>query len=71
MRLEEVGAKALKILGDDRYKLAIMVAKRANQLTNGARPLCELPEKNMKPTDIALIEIAEGKISFNGFANLK
>ena len=37
MRSEEVAARALKLVGDDRYKLALAVAKRAEVLTGGAK----------------------------------
>lgn len=31
MRSEEVAAKALKLVGDDRYKLALVVAKKTRR----------------------------------------
>ncbi|MDR2341925.1 MAG: DNA-directed RNA polymerase subunit omega [Campylobacteraceae bacterium] len=61
MRSEQVTAKALATIGNDRYKLAVLVSKRAEQLAKGAEPLVETI-KDMKPVDIALYEIAEGKI---------
>lgn len=39
MRSEEVAAKALKLVGDDRYKLALVVAKRAEALAGGDKKL--------------------------------
>ena len=39
MRSEEVAARALKLVGDDRYKLALAVAKRAEALAGGAKRL--------------------------------
>lgn len=61
MRSEQIITKALERVGDDRYKLSIIVAKRAEQLGAGAQPLIEDCSK-MKNVDIALREIAEGKI---------
>lgn len=61
MRSEQITAKALEQIGGDRYKLAILVAKRAEQLSNGAEPLVKNNQK-LKLVDLALLEIAEGKI---------
>ncbi|MSN96490.1 DNA-directed RNA polymerase subunit omega [Campylobacter sp. FMV-PI01] len=66
-RLEEITAKALKVTGGDRYKLSLMVAKRANKLHEGEEILIDRNLiKGMKHADIALLEIAEGKISLDG-----
>ena len=62
MRLEEVAARALKMVGDDRYKLALVVAKRAEALSSGAKSLLDIDVSKMKFSDIALCEVAEGKI---------
>ncbi|EAI3906270.1 MULTISPECIES: DNA-directed RNA polymerase subunit omega [Campylobacter] len=67
MRVEQIAAKALKKLKDDRYKLALVVAKRAEELANGAEPLVNLDKNKYKYTDIALYEIAEDKIVLEGF----
>lgn len=64
MRSEQITAKALKNIGEDRYKLAILVSKRAEQLADGANPLVKV-KPNAKLVDVALLEIAEGKISFD------
>ena len=40
-----------------------LVSRRVRQLTQGHRPLI-LVEPKMEPVDVALKEIAEGKISF-------
>ncbi|MDR1614850.1 MAG: DNA-directed RNA polymerase subunit omega [Campylobacteraceae bacterium] len=61
MRSEQITAKALKATGDDRYKLSILVSKRSEQLSLGAKPLVENIQ-GLKYVDIALLEIAEGKI---------
>ena len=66
MRSEEVAAKALKLVGDDRYKLALVVAKRAEALSGGAKSLLDIDISKMKFADIALREIAEGKIALEG-----
>lgn len=67
MRTEQITAKALKYVDDDRYKLALLVAKRAEQLANGAEPLVKTDKTNSKFTDIALLEVAEGKVSIEAF----
>ena len=64
MRSEQIITKALEKEGDDRYKLSLIVAKRAEQLGNGAEPLIDDTAK-LKNVDIALREIAEGKISID------
>ena len=64
MRSEQIITKALEKVGDDRYKLSLIVAKRAEQLGNGAEALIDDTDK-LKNVDIALREIAEGKISID------
>ena len=64
MRSEQIITKALEKVGDDRYKLSLIVAKRAEQLGNGAEPLIDDTAK-LKNVDIALREVAEGKISID------
>ena len=61
-RIEEITAKALALVGQDRYKLVLLTSKRADQLANGAEPLVKLDKNKSKLTDIALLEIAEGKV---------
>ncbi len=67
MRLETLTAKALEIEGLDRYQLAIAVAKRADELLNGAQSKLNIDLKTLKAADLALMEIAEGVISVKGF----
>ncbi len=67
MRLEEITAKALKTANIDRYQLALAVAKRAEELHAGAPSKLNVNIKNIKPTDLALMEIAEGLVSIKGF----
>jgi len=69
MRIEEVAAKALENVGGDRYRLALMVAKRVEELSAGKEVLVKGLDKNkMKFSDIALAEIAQGKVTFDGIA---
>lgn len=69
MRLEKMTAKALETAGVDRYQLALAVAKRAEELHNGAPTKLNIDPKQMKPTDLALMEIAEGVITITGFSD--
>ncbi len=62
MRLEKIIAEALKNVDNDRYLLAKAVGKRADELSRGAAPLVDMDIKICKATDIALSEIAEGKL---------
>lgn len=62
MRVEQMTAKALKNVNYDRYLLASAVGKRAEALANGARSLIDFDSKKSKYADVALQEIAEGKI---------
>ncbi|DAB35658.1 MULTISPECIES: DNA-directed RNA polymerase subunit omega [Sulfurospirillum] len=64
-RMEEITAKALQFVGQDRYKLVLLTAKRADQLANGAEPLIKADKNKQKFTDIALMEIAEGKVKLD------
>ncbi|MEA3352734.1 MAG: DNA-directed RNA polymerase subunit omega [Campylobacterota bacterium] len=67
MRLEEILAKALEKVNNDRYMLAVAVGQRADALSKGAKPLLDSSEtKNMKYTDIAIKEIASGLLKING-----
>lgn len=69
MRLEEITAKALQAADIDRYQLALAVAKRAEELHAGAPSKLTVNIKNIKPTDLALMEIAEGLVSVKGFVD--
>lgn len=62
MRIEQVTAKALERVNQDRYLLASAVGKRVQELIDGAKPLVDLDKKRYKFADIALVEIAEGKV---------
>lgn len=68
MRIEEILAKALERVGNDRYILALAVGQRADELSNGAKPLLDSNIlRNMKYTDIAIHEIAKGLLVIDGF----
>lgn len=67
MRLEELTAKALDTAGIDRYQLALAVAKRSDELHNGAPSKLNIDPKTIKSADLALMEIAEGLVSVKGF----
>jgi DNA-directed RNA polymerase subunit omega len=62
MRTEQLTAAALEKVDFDKYLLANAVGKRAEAIANGAKALLDRDTSNMKYTDIALQEIAEGKI---------
>lgn len=62
-RIEEIASKALEKVGYDRYLLANMIFVRVEELNKGAKPLVKCDIKKQKMSDIALLEIAEGKIA--------
>ena len=62
MRVEQLTAKALENVNFDRYLLTSAVGKRAEALSNGAKALVDFDPRKAKFTDVALREIAEGKI---------
>jgi len=65
MRIEKIIAKALEYANDDHYVLSLMVAKRSNELAEGAMPMIKADTKKMKLTDIALQEISEGLVQLD------
>ncbi|MBD3824169.1 MAG: DNA-directed RNA polymerase subunit omega [Epsilonproteobacteria bacterium] len=70
MKIEELTAKVLHNNPNvDRYQLAIAVAKRCDQLLDGASSKLNVDLKSMKAADVALMEIAEGLIKIKGFVN--
>ncbi len=69
MRTEELTAKALQVANIDPYQLAIAVAKRSEELLNGAKSKLNVDLKNMKAADLALMEIAEGVVTIKGFVD--
>ena len=54
----------------DNYQLAIAVAKRTDELLNGATSKLSV-SKNVKAADLALMEIAEGLIVVKGFVDIE
>jgi DNA-directed RNA polymerase subunit omega len=62
MKIEKLTAQALERVDFDRYLLAAAIGKRAEAIANGATPMVNLDPKTEKFTNIALVEIAEGKI---------
>jgi len=70
MKTEELTAKVLNDCPNlDRYQLAIAVAKRCDELENGATSQLNVNTSSMKSADLALMEIAEGLIVVKGFSN--
>jgi len=63
LRIEQVTAKALERVGNDKYLLTVAVGKRSKELANGAVALVHVESKKTKFADIALQEIAEGLIT--------
>ncbi len=46
------------------YKLVILTARRAIELSDGASPLVKVRAADQKPMNIAIQEILEGRISY-------
>lgn len=69
MRTEEIAAKALEKTGNDRYVLSSLVFARTKELANGAKPLVDMDLKVHKLADIAMMEIAEEKITLTSIEN--
>lgn len=65
MRTEQLTAAALENTNHDKYVLANAVGKRANEIANGAATVLDIDTSEMKYADVALQEIAEGKIIVN------
>jgi len=61
-----VPIEALMSHVDNKYRLVMIVAKRARQLNIGSLPLVN--PKSQKPTYIALEELAAGKIAYEAEA---
>jgi len=70
MKVEELTAKVLNENPNmDRYQLALAVAKRCDQIENGATSKLNIDVKKVKSADLALMEIAEGLIVVKGFTD--
>ncbi len=70
-RIEEVLEKALEKVDNDRYKLSCFVFSRVKELGDGATPLVNMDVTRYKLADIALKEIAEGKILLDRIDNME
>ncbi len=72
MKVEELTAKILNENPNmDNYQLALAVAKRCDELQNGAISKLNSDPSSIKPADLALMEIAEGLIVVKGFVDLE
>ena len=72
MKIEELTAKVLRDNPSmDRYQLALAVAKRSDQLLDGATSKLNIDPNSIKAADLALMEFAEGLIAVSGFSNIK
>ena len=65
MRTEQLTALALEKLDFDKYLLANAVGKRAEAIANGAPSVLDIDISGMKYADVALQEIAEGKLTIS------
>jgi len=63
MRTEQLTAIALEKVDYDKYLLANAVGKRAEAIANGAPSVLDIDISGMKYADVALQEIAEGKLA--------
>lgn len=72
MKTEELTAKILENNPNiDNYQLAIALAKRCDQLLNGATSKLNIDPKSIKAADLALMEIAEGLVTIKGFVDIE
>ncbi len=72
MKVEELTAKILDNNPNmDSYQLAIAVAKRCDELENGATSKLNISLNSIKSADLALMEIAEGLIVVKGFVDIE
>jgi len=72
MRIEVLTAKILEANPKmDNYQLAIAVAKRSDELLNGAPSKLNIDTKSVKAADLALMEIAEGLVVVKGFMDIE
>ncbi|MDA3907735.1 MAG: DNA-directed RNA polymerase subunit omega [Sulfurimonas sp.] len=72
MKVEELTAKVLvENPNMDRYQLALAVAKRSDELLNGATSTLNIDPQSIKAADLALMEIAQGLIKVKGFVDIE
>ena len=60
--MKEFESQDLMSKVDSQYKLVVMASKRVKSLSHGAQSLAEKKKSNL--IDVALEEIAEGKITY-------
>lgn len=65
MRIEKVASVALEKVNGDRYLLSNILFARVDELSRGAKPLVQKDIRISKLSDIALLEVAEGKIGLD------
>lgn len=65
MRIEKIASVALDRVNGDRYLLSNILFARIDELSRGAKPLVNKDVKADKLSDIALLEVAEGKIGLD------
>ena len=68
MRPEQIIANALEKVGHDRYRLSLLVSARTDQLFKGEEPLVDANKTDNKLSDIALMEIAAGKVNLDSIS---
>ena len=72
IKIEELTAKILDANPNmDNYQLAIALAKRTDELLNGASSKLNIDPKSIKAADLALMEIAEGLVKVKGFVDIE
>jgi len=72
MKVEELTAKILNENPNmDNYQLALAVAKRCDELENGAISKLNIDPNSIKSADLALMEIAEGLVVVKGFVDVE
>ncbi len=72
MKVNQLTAKILNENPNmDNYQLALAVAKRCDELQNGATSKLNIDPNSVKPADLALMEIAEGLVVVKGFVDLE
>ncbi len=72
MKVNQLTAKILNENPNmDNYQLALAVAKRCDELENGATSKLNIDPNSIKSADLALMEIAEGLIVVKGFVDLE
>lgn len=72
MKTEELTAKILESNPNlDPYKVALAVAKRCDELENGAISKLNVDQSKVKSADLALMELAEGLVVISGFTDIE